>query len=336
MGAARRVSVALALIIAAFVELAGAAETARDRAFPARPVRVLVGVPAGSGIDTVMRAVGLQLGQQWGRGVVIDNRPGAGGAIAFDIVARSPGDGYTLLGASVGLLSTSRLLKKVTYDPVAAFEPIIEMTAQPYIVIAHPGAPFRAIPELIAYARANPGKVNYASSGTGSASHLGTELFKSMTGVSLTRVSYKGLPQALNDLAAGQVHVLFGTVLSAAPYIKSARVTPIAVTTRQRLSAYPALPTVAESGVPGFELTTAYGLYAPAGTPPAITTRINQDVGATLQLGDVRARFAADGADIAPANTPVQFKASFAKEAGRWETMVRSSAVLREELLGTP
>jgi tripartite-type tricarboxylate transporter receptor subunit TctC len=178
--------------------------------------------------------------------------------------------------------------------------------------------------------------VNYASSGTGSASHLGTELFKSMAGVSLTRVSYKGLPQALNDLAAGQVHVLFGTVLSAAPYIKTARVTPIAVTTRQRLGAYPALPTVAESGVPGFELTTAYGLYAPAGTPPAIATRINQDVGATLQLGDVRARFAADGADIAPANTPAQFKASFAKEAGRWETMVRSSAVLREELLGTP
>ena len=336
MAAARRVHVALALFIAVSIELAGAAETARERAFPERPVRVLVGVPAGSGIDTVMRAVGQQLGRQWGRGLVIDNRPGAGGAIAFDIVARSAADGYTLLGASVGLLSTSLLLKKVAYDPVTAFEPIIEMTAQPYIVITHPGAPFRTVPELIAYARANPGKVNYASSGTGSASHLGTELFKSMTGVSLTRVSYKGLPPALNDLAAGQIHVLFGTVLSAAPYIKSARVMPIAVTTRQRLSAYPALPTVAESGVPGFELTTAYGLYAPAKTPPAITTRLNQDVGATLQLGEVRARLAGDGADVAPANTPAQFKVTFAKEAGRWETVVRSSAVLREELLGTP
>ena len=326
----------LAVAIAACVRLGGTAEAAEANAYPTRPVRVLVGVPAGSGIDTVMRAVGLQLGQQWGRGVVIDNRPGAGGAIAFDIVARSPGDGYTLLGASVGLLSTSRLLKKVTYDPVAAFEPIIELTAQPYMVVANPGAPFRTIPELIAYARANPGKVNYASSGTGSASHLGTELFKSMTGISLTRVSYKGLPQALNDLAAGQVHLLFGTVLSAAPYIKAARITPIAVTTRQRLSAYPALPTVAESGVPGFELTTAYGLYAPAGTPPAITMRINKDVGATLQLGEVRTRLAADGADVAPFNTPAQFKVAFAKEAGRWETMVRSSAVLREELLGSP
>src|SRR5262249_3591120 len=162
---------------------------------------------------------------------------GAGGAIAFDIVARSPADGYTLLGASVGLLATSRLLKKVAFDPAAAFEPIVEMTAQPYMVVAFPGAPFRSIPELIAYARAHPGAVTHASSGPGSASHLGPELFKSMTGVNLTRVSYKGLPQALNDLVSGQVHVLFGTVLSAAPYIRAGRVTPIAVTTRRRLSA---------------------------------------------------------------------------------------------------
>ena len=336
MAAARRVSVALTLLVAVFVELASAAAMAQDRNYPSKPVRVLVGVPAGSGIDTVTRALALQLGQQWGRGVIIDNRPGAGGAIAFDIVARAPADGHTLLGASVGLVATSRVLKKVTFDPVVAFEPIIEMTAQPYIVIVYPGAPFRTIPELIAYARASPGKINYASSGAGSASHLGTELFKSMTGVNLTRVSYKGLPPALNDLVAGQVHVLFGTVLSAAPFIKAGRVTAIAVTTRQRLSAYPALPTVAEAGVPGFELTTAYGLYAPAGTSRAVMARINKDLGAALQLPEMRARLAADGADVAGANTPAEFKASFAREVGRWEALVRSSGADRDDLSGTP
>lgn len=329
-------SVALTLFIVAFAHWAGAAGAAEDRQYPSRPVRVLVGVPAGSGIDTVTRALALQLGQQWGRGMIIDNRPGAGGAIAFDIVARAPADGHTLLGASVGLVATSRVLKKVTFDPLVAFEPVIEMTAQPYIVIAYPGAPFRSIQELIAYARAHPGKINYASSGAGSASHLGTELFKSMTGISLIRVSYKGLPPALNDLVAGQVHVLFGTVLSAAPFIKAGRVTAIAVTTRQRLSAYPGLPTVAESGVPGFELTTAYGLYAPAGTSRAVQARINKDVRATLDLPEMRARLAADGADIAAANTPAEFKASFAREVGRWEALVRSSGADRDELLGTP
>jgi tripartite-type tricarboxylate transporter receptor subunit TctC len=309
---------------------------ATEPAYPVKPVRMLVGVPPGSGADTVSRAVGLQLSQQLGRSVVVDNRPGAGGAMAMEVVIRAPADGYTLLSASVGLVATARLLKKVSADPTILFEPIIEMTAQPYVVLVSPSAPYRSIPELISHARAHPGTINYASSGTGSASHLGTELFKSMANVNLTRIAYKGLGQALNELVAGQVHVLFSTFVSATPYIKSGRVRPIAVTRLQRLSSYPELPTVAESGVPGFELSSAYALYAPAKTPQAILARVNREVAALLETAEVRARLAADGAEVAERNTPASFKASFAREVVRWETLAKASAVMRDELLGNP
>jgi tripartite-type tricarboxylate transporter receptor subunit TctC len=327
-------SFAALVAVAASLHVACAIAGTQAPAYPVKPVRLLVGVPPGSGADTISRAVALQLSQRWGKSVIVDNRPGAGGAIAMDVVTRSTPDGYTLLSASVGLTSTARLLGKVAFDPARGFGPIVEMTSQPYVVIVSPSASYRTIQELIAYARKNPGAINYASSGNGSGSHLGTELFKSMARVDLTRVSYKGVAQALNELAAGQVHVLFTTFVSSMAFIKSSRVVPIAVTTRQRLDSFPALPTVAESGVPGFELSSAYGLFGPAGIPAEISARINADTRAVLQLPDVRARLAADGAEVAQANTPATFKASFAKEVVRWETLARSSSV-GDELAGT-
>ena len=218
---------ALLLALSPFMRPAACAELPAN-AYPQRPVRVIVSVPPGSGIDTVTRAIGAKLAEFWGRSVVVDNRPGAGGAIAMDLMARSPADGYTLLSASVGLLSTAKALKKISYEPLDAFEPVVQVTSQPYVVMAAPAAPFNSIQELLAIARAKPGSLNYASSGAGSASHLGTELFKAMAKIDLVHVPYKGLALALNDVAAGQVHVLFGTLVSGLPYIRSKRVRLIA------------------------------------------------------------------------------------------------------------
>ena len=296
-------------------------------AYPQRPVRVIVSVPPGSGIDTVTRAIGAKLAEFWGRSVVVDNRPGAGGAIAMDLMARSPADGYTLLSASVGLLSTAKALKKISYEPLDAFEPVVQVTSQPYVVMAAPAAPFNSIQELLAIARAKPGSLNYASSGAGSASHLGTELFKAMAKIDLVHVPYKGLALALNDVAAGQVHVLFGTLVSGLPYIRSRRVRLIAVTTPHRLKGYPDVPTVIESGVPGYELSSAYAFYAPLKTPPQIIAKVNHDVLTAIESADIRARMDADGADVAEPKSPAEFKREFVRETARWNTLFQTSRI---------
>jgi tripartite-type tricarboxylate transporter receptor subunit TctC len=295
--------------------------------YPQKPVRILVGVPPGSGADTVTRAVATRVTEQWGRSVIVDNRPGAGGAIAMETVARATADGYTLLSASVGLVATATALRKVPFDTNAAFDPVLRMTSQPYIVVVNPAVAIQSMQELIAYAKANPGALNYASSGTGSASHLGTELFKSMSGLNLVHVPYRGLAQAINEVAAGQVQVLFSTVVSAAAFLRMNRVRPIAVTTLKRLPAFPNLPTVAESGLPGYELNSSYGLYAPAGTPAAIIAAINREAGIALRAPEVRAKLAADGAEVAESNAPAEFRKSFGAEFERWGRLLKTTAI---------
>ena len=309
----------------ACAQSAKAAATTAD--YPQKPVRILVGVPPGSGADTVTRAVAARVTEQWGRSVIVDNRPGAGGAIAMETVARATADGYTLLSASVGLVATATALRKVPFDTNAAFDPVLRMTSQPYIVVVNPAVAINSMQELIAYAKANPGALNYASSGTGSASHLGTELFKSMSGLNLVHVPYRGLAQAINEVAAGQVQVLFSTVVSAAAFLRMNRVRPIAVTTLRRLQAFPNLPTVAESGLPGYELNSSYGLYAPAGTPAAIIALINREAGIALRAPDVRAKLAADGAEVAESNSPAEFRKSFGAEFERWGRLLKTTAI---------
>lgn len=311
------------------------ARTGAVAGFPARPVRVVVAVPPGSGADTITRGIAVKLSERWKTGVIVDNRPGAGGAIAMDLMTKSAPDGYTLLSASVGLVSTAKLLKKVSYEPAQVFDPVIQMTSQPYVVIVGADVPFKTISGLIDYAKQRPGVLNYASSGKGSASHLGTELFKSMAHIDMTHVPYKGLGQALTEMVSGATQVLFSTVVSASTYLKQGRIRPIAVTTGKRLAAFPALPTVSESGVPGFELSSAYGIYAPAKTPRAIVSFVNRDIAELLQTPEARARIAADGADVADKNSPDQFRESFRKDADRWEKLVKGSATLREELLSS-
>lgn len=314
------------LSLAVFAQTQNTVSQAKP-AYPAKPVRIVVGVPPGSGADTVTRAVSIRVSEEWGRSVIVDNRPGAGGAIAMDLAAHSPADGYTMLSASVGLVATATALHKVTFDTRMAFDPVVRMTSQPYIVVANPAAPFNSVHELIVFAKAHPGALAYASSGTGSASHLGTELFKSMAGLSMVHVPYKGLAQAINDVSAARVQVLFSTVVSASPYLKLNRLKPIAVTTLRRLPSFPGLPTVAESGVPGYELNSSYGLYVSAGTPAAVVAVINRDVSLALNAPDVRAKLASDGAEVADSNTPAEFRRSFSVEFERWGKLVKTAAI---------
>ena len=298
--------------------------------YPNRPVRLIVGVPPGSGADTVTRAIALRLTETWGRSVVVDNRPGAGGSIAMDLTVKAAPDGYTLLSASVGLVATAKPLKKVPYEAIDVYQPIIQMTSQPYIIIASPNAPFNTVQELLNVSREKPGSLNYASSGTGSASHLGTELFKSMAKINMVHVPYKGLAQAMNEVSSGQVQVLFSTVVTAMPFIKSNRIKVVAVTVPQRLKTFPNVPTVMESGLPGYELSSAYALYAPKKTPRPLLEKINHDVAALLEAPDVRARMSADGADVAERNTVAQFERTFVKETERWNTLFRTTSLTVE------
>lgn len=319
----------LLLALASTLTFAQAPKTAMPAPadFPNKPVRILVGVPPGSGADTVTRAVAARVTEQWGRSVIVDNRPGAGGAIAMDTVARATADGYTILSASVGLVATATALRKVSFDTNAAFDPVVRMTSQPYVVVLNPAVTVNSLQELITYAKANPGALNYASSGAGSASHLGAELFKAMAGVNMVHVPYRGLAQAITEVAAGQVQVLFSTVVSAAAFLRLNRLKPIAVTTLRRLPAFPNLPTVAESGLPGYELNSSYGLYVPAGTPAAIVAAINREAGLALRAPDVRAKLAADGAEVAEGNTPAEFRRSFGAEFERWGRLLKSTAI---------
>jgi tripartite-type tricarboxylate transporter receptor subunit TctC len=333
--AAQHFAAVATLAIASLLVAEDSAHAAERIDYPTKPVRMIVAVPSSSGADTITRAVAVRLGERWGAGVIVDNRPGAGGAIAMELVRTAIPDGYTLLSASVGLVSTARLLKKVVFDPATAFEPIVQMTSQPYVLVVPRGVPFGNLSELIAFARARPGVLNYASSGTGSASHLGAELFKSMARVEITHVPYKGLGQAITEMASGQTQVLFVTVVSALPFIKMGRLRAIAAATSHRLSAFPDLPTVAESGLPGFELSSAYALYAPAKTKAAIVDLINRDVSAILEKTEYRAQLTTDGAEVAERNTPAQFRNIFLRELAKWESLIRNSAIAREDLSGS-
>ena len=295
--------------------------------FPLRPVRMIVAVPPGNGADTVARSIAQRLTERWGRSVIVDNRSGAGGAIAMELTTRAAPDGHTLLFASIGLVATATLLQKVAFDTRRAFTPIAELTVQPHLLVVNPALPFAGVRELIAYAKANPGALNYASSGTGSGSHLGMERFKRMAGVDIVQVPYKGSAQAVADLAGGQIQVLFASAVTAMPFVRSGRFRVLAVASLHKSRVFPDLPTVAESGVPGFELATAYALYGPAAMPAALAQKINRDAAQALESPEVARQLALDGAEPAPANTPAAFRALFEQEVENGAQVLRQSGI---------
>jgi len=293
--------------------------------FPSKPVRFVVGFTPGGPSDILARALGQKLAERWSQQVVVDNRPGAGGNLAAEAVAKSSPDGYTWLLGNNSILATNQsLYRSLPYDPVRDFAPVALVAIQPNILVVHPSLPVSSVDELIRFAKANPGKLNYASSGSGAAAHLAGELFKAMTGVELVHVPYKGAQPALTDVIAGQVQMMFATSASVIPYIKAGRLRALAVTTAQRSASVPELPTVAEAGVPGFEATTWHGVVVPAATPAAIVARLNEEINSALGEKDLKDRLTSLGAEIST-GTPKQFTDYIAREIPKWAKVVKDS-----------
>ncbi|HZN24845.1 MAG TPA: tripartite tricarboxylate transporter substrate binding protein [Burkholderiales bacterium] len=288
--------------------------------YPSKPIRVLVPSPPGSGSDLMTRAVTQKLSERLGQSVVADNRPGAAGAIALDTLQHATPDGYTL-GTLSAQNVTAMLMKTIPVDIPNAFSPIALMISQPYLLVATPSLPVTSVKELIAYAKTKP--LVYASSGVGSVVHLGMEMLKTMAGIEMTHVPYKGSGLSMVDLMGGRVQVAITNTLTATPLVRSGKIKAIAVTSAQRTQAMPELPTIAESGLPNYELRSWYGLVAPKKTPPAVIQTVNQTIGSIMMLPDVRERLATDGAEAAPAHSPEQFRSTIANEIKRWDAFLK-------------
>ncbi|HTD89510.1 MAG TPA: tripartite tricarboxylate transporter substrate-binding protein [Burkholderiales bacterium] len=296
-------------------------------AFPNKAVRVLVGAPPGSGSDVMMRIVSLKLSERWNRSVVIDNRAGALGAISLDIAAQAAPDGYTLTTLS-GQNLTGMLLKTVQVDIPKAFTPVVRMVVLPYLLVVTPSLPVNSVKELIALAKAKP--LVYASSGTGSVVHLGMEMLKAMAGVPLTHIPYKGSGQSMVDVISGRVQLAITNSLTATPLVRTGKLRALAVTSARRSATFAELPTVAEAGVSGFELTSWYGIFAPAKTPMNIVRIINRDVMEVMYSPEMKEKLAADAAEPAPRHTPEAFQKSVAREVEMWDNFLKTSGIKME------
>jgi tripartite-type tricarboxylate transporter receptor subunit TctC len=305
--------------------LACAATAALAQSFPDKPIRFVIGFTPGGPSDILARALGQKLAERWNQQVVIENRPGAGGNVAAEAVARSAPDGYTWLLGNNSILATNQTLyRSLPYDPVKDFAPVSLVAVQPNILVVNPQLPVNSVSELISYARKYPGKLNYASSGSGAAAHLAGELFKTLAGVDLVHVPYKGAQPALTDVITGQVQLMFATSASVIPFVKAGKLRALAVTTARRSPSVPDLPTVSEAGVAGFEAITWHGVVVPAATPAPLVERLNRDIVAVLGAPDLRERLAALGAEV-HAGTPREFADYIAAEIPKWAKVVRDS-----------
>jgi tripartite-type tricarboxylate transporter receptor subunit TctC len=291
--------------------------------FPTRPIRLIVPVAAGGGLDTTTRAIAQKLTQAWGQQVIVDNRPGAAGVLAFDIAIKAAPDGHTLLMMSADHVINSVPSPKRPYDITQDVTAVSQATALSYLVYINASVPFATFKDLIAYARAHPGKLNYGTPGTGSLQHLGWEVLSQMTGVKLNHVPYKGGAPALVATIAGEVQIGFVTLTSARPHLPSGRVRPVAVTSRERMRAMPDLPTVAELGVTGYELNQYYGVVITAKAPAAIVRKISTGVAAAVKSPDVTQRFEAEGWQLV-GSTPEEFRAVIRTDLDKWTKIVKS------------
>lgn len=297
---------------------------ASSQAYPAKPVKLLIGFPPGSAADVVARMIAPRLGEGLGQQVVVDNRPGAGSSIAAEAAVRSPADGYTLFLGSVANAINSTLNKGLSFDFAKELAPVAGVATLPNLLVVHPSLPARSVAELVAAARANPGTILYGSSGNGTSPHLSGELFNLAADVKLVHIPYKGSPQAVTDLLAGRVQVMFSPVSTVLAQIKAGKLRALASTGAQRTAAAPELPTVSESGLPGFETSIWFGLIAPAGTPRAIVERLARETARAIGEPDIRARLAAQGVDVMP-KTPEQLGEYVREETDKWAQVVRAS-----------
>ena len=295
--------------------------------YPTRPIRFVVGFLPGGPSDTIARVVGAKLGERLGQTVIVDNRAGAGGNVSADIVADAPPDGHTLLLGTGGPLVIAPIIgQKIGFDPERDFAPVSTLGGSMSILAAHPSLPASSVKELLALARAKPAEINYASSGVGTANHLAAELLSSMANVKLTHVPYKGSGAALPALIGGEVKVGFGPLLPAIPHVKAGRLKALGVSGLKRSPAAPEIPTIAEQGLPGFQVDSWYGVFVPAKTPAAIVARLNKELNFVLALPEVKERLSRDGVEPA-GSTPQQLQAIVQNEKNTWAKVIRQSNI---------
>ena len=324
-GRAMRVLAGL-LVAAAWAPVAQA-----QAAWPERPVRVVVPFPASGATDLVARAVTQRVAQDLGQQFVVDNKPGAGGTLGSAEAAKAAPDGYTLLLTTSSTHAISpHLMPRLAYDPRKDFTPVAHLADAPSVLLVTNGLPVKTVAELIAHAKAQPGKLNYATSGNGTIVHLNAAAFSAQAGIEMTHVSYKGTALAIPDLVAGQTHVLFDSLPTGMPHVKNGRLRALAVTSEKRSTLAPELPTLAESGLPGFSSVTWFGVYLPAGAPPALVERVHKAFAAAIKSPDVAAGLAKLGVEPAAPATPAQFGAMVQADSARWAAVIRQHKITLE------
>jgi tripartite-type tricarboxylate transporter receptor subunit TctC len=304
--------------------------TATAQGYPAKSIRFIVPFPPGGGNDTIARLIGQKLTAATGQQVLVDNRPGAGGAIGAEAAAKSPADGYTMFLAGVATHGINpNLRRKIPYDPLKDFDAVSLIASAPLLVVVHPSLPIKSVKQLVALAKARPGQINYASNGAGGSSHLAVELFNMMSGTKMTHIPYKGLAPALTDLLSGEVQVMFSSAVAMLPQVKAGKLHAIAMTGARRSPAIPDIPTVAEAGVPGYETGSWYGIVVPAGTPRVAVDRLSREIIAIVRSPEITDRLN-DEAVIPVGNTPAEFTAHIKNELARWAKTIKQAGLALE------
>ena len=304
--------------------LAGSSSAHAADPYPSKPVKIIFGFPAASATDVIARAIGQKLSDKWGQPVIIDNRPGAGGNLGSEVAARQPADGYTIFFGTVANAISTSYYSKLNYDYLKDFTPITLVATTPLVLVANNNVPVKTVKELIDYAKANPGKLNFGSGGPGTSNHLAGEMFKSATGTELIHIPYKGTPAAYTDLMSGRIQLMFDNIVAVMPHIKAGALKAIAVTSSQRSPSLAHVPTVAESGIAGFEAVSWIGALVPVGTPKDIVDKLHTDFVAVLRMPDIQERLAQLGG-VVVGNTQEQFAAWNRDEIAKWARAVKQS-----------
>jgi tripartite-type tricarboxylate transporter receptor subunit TctC len=307
-----------------------AAAGAQAQSYPAKPIRLILPFPPGGGTDVVGRLLAQKLGQALGQQVIVDNRAGAGGRIGTDLVAKSLPDGYTLLLATSSVMGTGpALYQKLPFDMPKDFAPISLVAYTAYVLVVHPSVPAKSVKDLVMLAKSKPGRLTYASSGAGGAAHLSGELFSAMAGVKMIHVAYKGSSPGMFSVVSGETDLMFSNALPALPQVKNGRLRALGATTPQRSALLPDVPTIAESGLRGFEVQQNYGVLAPAGTPREIVLRLNQEVGKAMRTEDAKSRLLADGSE-AKVSTPEELERMITVEIAKWSKVIKQAGIKEE------
>ena len=315
------------LFFAGLIAALSAPAAAMAADYPDRPLRLIVPFPPGGPSDLVARLFSQKLGEALGQQIVVDNRGGAAGAIACEITKRATPDGYTLLQATVGTLSINpELYPKLLYDPARDFRPVTMLTSTPYLLVTYPGLPARSVRELVALVKSKPHQFNFASGGVGTANHFSMELLKLVAGLDIVHVPYKGTGQAVNDVLTGQVQMMFMNLLPAMVHVKAGRMRGLAVTSAQRSAAVPDIPTIAESGFPGYESTSWHGIVVPAKTPAVLVGRLHDEFAKITRSPDVKGRLESQGAAVI-GDTPEEFAATIKAETVKWTKVIRTAGI---------